>query len=77
MSFTSEKSEVMEQHNQSLPSVFKAVTLWNVLRHARLGKETAVFGATETCEVNFTHKQYFVSNCDKNYVLGIINYSQM
>lgn len=56
MSFTSEKSEVMEQHNQSLPSVFEAVTLWNVLRHARLGKETAVFGATETCEVNFTHK---------------------
>jgi hypothetical protein len=51
MSFTSEKSEVMEQHNQSLPSVFEAVTLWNVLRHARLGKETAVFGALETCEL--------------------------
>lgn len=56
MSLTSEKSEVMEQHNQSLPSVFEAVTLWNALRHARLGKETAVFGALETCEVNFTHK---------------------
>jgi len=55
MSFTSEKSEVMEQHNQSLPSVFEAVTLWNVLRHARLGKETAVFGALEKVN-NFNWK---------------------
>lgn len=46
----------MEQHNQSLPSVFKAVTLWNVLRHARLGKEIAVFGVLEACEVSFPHK---------------------
>lgn len=46
----------MEQQNPSPPSLFQGPHATDALRQARLGKETAVFGALETWEVSLTHK---------------------